>query len=239
MIDSSNPTIVYPEAFKPGCLPRKFRPGEKCPMLASRIKIIPSGDWEAAAKELGDSLRRKVPVVLYQNVNSCACESSTGAVMLSRSIIGLPHVLLNPLFVYHTTSGGSDNGSSIDDNLVFIRKHGIAPESVWPRSKGFRAKPSDEAYEAAKPFKIEEFYGINTNNEFVSALLAGYSVVFGSNGHAILGIQHMGSYPLILNSWGDWEDGGFGKWCSYNAINWDYGAFAVLLPTQNFPSIAA
>ena len=240
MIDSSNPTIVYPSNRIAGCLPRKFRPGEKCPMMASRIKIIPSGDWAAAAKELGDSLRRKVPVVLDQgSIGSCATEATAGDVMINRSIAGSPSVLLNPLFIYHHTSGGSDNGSSIDENLAFVRDNGIAPEAVWPRSKGFRIKPPADAYEAAKDFKIEEFFDIGTVNEFVSALLKGFAVVFGSNGHAILAVQHMGSYPLILNSWGDWEDGGFGKWCSYNAINWGYGAFAVRVPSQNFSSIAA
>ena len=228
MIDSANPTLVYPNGYKPGCLPRKSKPGEWCPMASERIKIIPSGDWPAAAAELGDNLRKHVPVTLDQNGDgSCACESSTGDVMLIRAVAGLPFVLLNPLYVYHTTSHGVDEGSSIDENLAFIRENGIAPESVWPRSKGWRAKPSAEAVEAAKAFKIEEFWDIASLNEFVSALLTGYCVVFGSNGHAVLAVQHMGSYPLVLNSWGNWEDGGFGKWCSYNAINWNYGAFAV------------
>jgi hypothetical protein len=228
MIDSNNPVAVYPNGFKPGCLLRKTRPGERFPMAADRIKIVPSGEWDAAAAEIGDSLRKKVKAVLNQGqVGSCATESTTGADMLNRSCQGLEHILLNPLFVYHTTSGGSDSGSSIDDNLEFVRENGIAPESVWPRSKGWRAKPSAEAVEAAKAFKIEEAWDISNLNEFVSALLQGFAVVFGSQGHAVLAVEHMGSYPLILNSWGDWEDGGFGRWCSYNAVNWNYGAWAL------------
>jgi len=149
--------------------------------------------------------------------------------MLARSIAGQERVLLNPWYIYCVTSGGRDQGSSIDDNLAFVREHGIAPESLHPRSLGWRAKPSDEAVEAAKAFRIEEFYDVANVNEFVSALLYGYAgVVFGANGHSILGIQHMGTKPLIENSWGDdWEDGGFGYWSSYNAINWGYGAFVV------------
>jgi hypothetical protein len=232
VIDSANPKFDWAASdFKAGCLPRKSKPGAVCPMAADRIKIVPSGDWDAVAAELGDDLRRDVPIVLDQNgYGSCATESTAGSLMLSRAVQGLDFVQLNPLFIYHTTSGGSDQGSSIDENLAFVRENGIAPESVWPFSKGFKAKPSAEAVEAAAAYKIEEFYDVANLNEFVSALLTGFCVVFGSNGHSILAVQYTKDYPLILNSWGtSWGDSGFGKWCSYNAINWDYGAFAVRL----------
>lgn len=230
MIDSANPRAVYPNGYKPGCLPRKSRPGQWCPMASERIKLVPSADWDAAAANIGDSVRQHVPTVLDQNgYSSCGTEATAGATMLARSIQGLPYILLNPLFIYHTTSDGRDQGSSIDENLVFARDNGIAPEAIWPRSKGWQAKPSAEAVEAAKQFRIEEFYDISNVNELVSALLTGYAVVFGSDGHAILAVQHMGKYPLILNSWDDWADGGFGQWCTYNAVNWNYGAWAIRL----------
>jgi hypothetical protein len=198
-------------------------------MAVDHIKIIPSGDWDAAAAELGDDLRKKVPICLDQNgYGSCATESCTGSVMLSRAVQGLDFVQLNPLYIYATTSHGRDQGSSIDENLEFVRENGIAPESVWPFSKGFKATPSAEAVNAARAYRIEEFYDITDVNQFVSALLTGFCVVFGANGHSILAVRHAGSYPEILNSWGtSWGDSGFGKWCSYNAIAWQYGAFAV------------
>ncbi len=228
MIDSANPTIIYPDGYKPGCLPRRSRPGELCPMAADRIKIVPSSDWAAAAAELGDNLRKHVPVVLDQNgYGSCACEATAGAIMLARAVQGLPFVQLNPLFIYRTTSGGSDSGSSIDDDLAFARDHGCASEAVWPRSNGFRTKPSPEAVEDALKYRIDEFFDIANVNEFVSSELDAWAVVHGAQGHAILAVQHMGTFPLILNSWGQWEDGGFGRWASYNAIQWSYGAFAV------------
>jgi hypothetical protein len=197
-------------------------------MASERIKIIPSSEWAAAAEELGDSLRRKVWKVLDQDgVGSCATEATAGGTMIAREVAGQERVLLNPWSIYWYTSGGEDSGSSIDENLEYAREYGLCPESLHPRSKGWRAEPSAEAKAAALNFRIEEFYDIANVNEFVSALLGGFPVVFGSNGHAITAIQHMGSYPLILNSWGDWGDGGFGKWCSYNAINWGYGAWAL------------
>jgi hypothetical protein len=175
-------------------------------------------------------LRPYVKVVLDQGqVGSCATESTTGAVMISRAFRGLEHVLLNPWFIYRVTSGGRDAGSSIDDNLEFVRANGIAPESLHPRSLGWRAKPSEEAIEAATKFRIEEFYDISSIDEMVSALLQGFPVVWGAKGHAVCKVQHLNeAQGLDLNSWGDDRaDNGFEVWASYRAVNWAYGAWAV------------
>jgi hypothetical protein len=211
-------------------------------MAADRIKLVPESEWDRLAKEM--TLRPFVKTILDQDrAGSCATESPTGAVMLRRAFAGIvPHVILNPWFIYWHTGGvadrgdGRSGGSSIDENLAFIREKGIAPESVWPRSKGWgyrgANKPSEEAYAAALDYRIVEFYDISSVEEMVSALLTGFPVVFGANGHAICAVAHKGTYPLILNSWGDWGEGGFGKWCSYAGINWSYGAFAVRVTSE-------
>ncbi len=238
MIDSANPRVFLPPGRVPGCLPRTSRPGQVCPLAAEHIEIVDRADWDAAAKELnnGLGLRPHVKVILDQDsAGSCATESSDGAVMGCRAVAGLPHILLNPWFVYHHTSHGRDNGSSIDENLEFIREKGIAPESVWPRSKGFRDTPSAEAYDAALAFRIEEFYDISNVNEFVSALLKGFFVVWGANGHSVLKVRHLDERKgEDANSWAlTWGDNGFGVWASYAAINWAYGAWAVRTVRQS------
>jgi len=225
--------LVFPEGRPTfGCLPRKSRPGEWCPMAADRIKIVPEAEWDALAAQI--TLRPFVKTVLDQGqVGSCAAESSVQALMIARAMAGLPHVVLNPYYCYHTTSGGYDEGSSIDDNLEFLMRYGCAPESVWPRSKGWRAEPSAEADEAAREFRIDEFFDISSVPEMVSCNLDAFPVVFGAQGHAICAVAHKGSYPLIVNSWTPgWEDGGFGKWCDYNAINWSYGAWGLRVARQ-------
>ena len=228
VIDSCHPHAVFPAGRKPGVLPRKSRLGEWCPRASEHIKLIPRGEWEERAADI--SLRPHVHTVLDQgSVGSCATESTAGGIMVARSMQGLPHVVLNPWFIYQETSGGRDQGSSIDENLAFVRKYGCAPESVWPRSKGWRAKPSEEAYEAALPFRVPEFYDVATVDEFVSCVLTGYGVVYGSAGHSVLRVEYM----LDLNSYGEaWKDGGFGLWASLNAINWGYGAFAIRVAAQ-------
>lgn len=234
MIDSANPIAVFPEGRIPGCLPRSSRPGAICPMASEHIKIIPRADWAALASQ-NKGLRPFVKVVLNQgSVGSCATEATAGAVMITRAYAGLEHVLLNPWSIYATTSGGRDRGSSIDDNLAFARDYGICPESVWSRSKGWNAKPTADAMEVAKKFRIAEFYDISSIDEMVSAILQGFPVVYGSNGHAVCKVQHRDeSSGLDVNSWGTgWGDGGFGVWATYRAVNWAYGAFAVRAVSQ-------
>lgn len=227
-VTSENPSPTYPDGRFPGCLPRTSKPGELFPMASEGIQIIPRSEWPKYTGKV--SLRPFVKVVLDQDgVGSCACESAAQAIMVARAVAGLPHVQLNPWFIYHHTSHGRDQGSSIDDNLAFIREYGCAPESVWPRSNGWRAKPSKEAYEAAMEFRGFEAFDISNVNEMVSALLAGFAVDYGANGHSVLKVEHLDDRQgLDINSWDiTWGDQGFGVWASYSAVNWAYGAWAL------------
>lgn len=222
------PAYAMPPGKAMGCLPRRTLPGQLCGFAADHIPILSDDQIEEWAGKV--SLRHLVPVILDQDgVGSCATESSTQSVMLARSGSGLPFELLNPWFVYHTTSGGRDNGSSIDENLAFIRKYGVAPESVWPRSKGWRASPSEEARAKALDYRIDEFYEVRSAQEVKSCLVQGYAVVYGAKGHSVIKVEYLGrGKSTDVNSWGrDWGEQGFGEWASIERINWSYGAFAV------------
>lgn len=221
-----------------GCLPRISKPGEFCPLFSERIKIIPKREWSDILKNSEHMrLRPSVPVVLDQDgVGSCATESAAQCVMTCRSFHGQKFNLLNPWFVYHTTSGGRDGGSNLDTNLRFVREHGIAPESIWPRANGWRKRPSSEAQEAALDYKILEFYDIQNSEEFGSALLLGYPVCYGRRGHSITGVDLIDENNFrMVNSWGDWGDAGFAVE-SLRGINWKYGAWAVRVATDTSTS---
>jgi len=228
LINSMTPRTFLPTGRVAGCLPRKNLPGRICPLAEEHIAIIPRAEWPKYVGKV--SLRKFVKEILDQDgARSCATEAIAQAVMIARAMAGQPHVLLNPWFIYHTTSGGRDGGSSLDENLAFVREYGIAPMSVWPRSKGWRTEPSKEAWEAALQFKIEEFYDIGTVDEMVSAELDAYPVVYGANGHAVCKVEHLNDREgLDANSWGtDDGDQGFRVWATYNAVNWGYGCYAV------------
>lgn len=205
-----------------GCLPRKQLYGTY-PKAEDRIELIPEDEWENLAKNI--TLRPRVKAIKDQNgYGACASYASVLAVEIARELAGYPYVELNPLTVYGRVNGGRDAGSSIDENLRFIMENGVVPASMWPESKGWRENPPEECWEAAQEYKIEEFYDIATNAEFVSALLRGFPVVFGARGHALCSIAYKREYPEVGNSWAvSWGDEGFGKWVSWNGINTGYG----------------
>lgn len=217
-----------------GCLPRESKPGEVCPLYSEKIKTIPIREWGDVLSDPNRVLLRpSVPVILSQgSIGSCSAESATQTIMTCRSFHGQPFTLLNPWHLYHFSSGGRDGGSNIDTNLRYLRDQGVAPESVWPRSKGFRARPSAESMEAAKAYRILEFFDIQTVEEFGSALMLGYTVSYGRRGHSIMGVEVIDEKSFrFVNSWGDWGDGGFGVE-RFSGINWGYGAWAVRVVTD-------
>lgn len=225
--------LIIPDGKKTGCKPRMSKPGQWCPLFGEKVPTIPVGEWENLIGEI--ELRSCVTNIKDQDgVGSCATESTSQAVEIVRKLEGQEYVELNPWSIYSTTSGGRDQGSSIDENLIYVQAHGICPESVWPRSKGWSAKPSAEALEVAKLYKIEEFYDISTVAEVGTALLLGFPVVFGWSGHSCVLTQLLSTTTAeYANSWApSWGDAGFGQ-IKLSAINWSYGAFAVRTATVN------
>ena len=229
------------EGRKAGLLPRVSKRGQVCSFFPKGW-VIPKSEWAGILAQPDHMrLRPSVPVILDQDgVGSCATEATAQTIMTLRSFNGQKFEKLNPWFIYYTTSGGSDRGSNIDSNLKFARDNGCAPESIWPRSKGWRARPSEEAKEAAKNYKILEFYDIRNSEELGSALLLGFPVAYGRSGHAITAVDLVTPTTMrYANSWGNWGDEGFAVE-SINRVNYGYGAWAIRAGIDNWslPSIA-
>ncbi len=219
--------LIVPPDKKTGCLLRTTRPGELCSLFEEKVGVMDPEEWEPFIGKI--KLSSCVKWILDQNGNgSCATESPSQAVMTLREFKGQPVQLLNPLFVYHHTSGGRDRGSNIDTNLAFIRDKGIAPESVWSRSKGFYTRPSDEAYEAALENRIDEFFDITTTAGVGTSLVKGWPVVYGWQGHSCVLVDLLSkTHALYANSWGkNWNNGGFGT-IRLSSINFGYGAWSL------------
>jgi hypothetical protein len=203
-------------------------------MLEERVKLIDRDKWQKYLDKLGRSLRDHVNQILDQDgAGSCATESTSQALMVRSDWKGQEFVLLNPWFMYHYTSGGVDRGSSIDENLEFARNQGVAPESVWPRSKGWRATPSAEATREARKYRIAEFLDVTSIDGVGTALLNQLPVVFGWSGHSCVLTRLLSPTTAeYANSWGNWGDQGFGE-IRLSSINFRYGAFAVCSTTVN------
>jgi hypothetical protein len=227
--------LIVPDGKATGCNPRVTRFGDCCRLLSDEIEIIPRDKWAGLIGQV--NLRPFVSQILDQASNgSCACESTTQGDMIIRAVEGKPFVLLNPLSIYRVTSGGSDQGSSIDENLAFARETGILPESYWPRSKGFRATPPTGWEKVADDWRIDEFFDIGTVEELGSALLRGFPVVFGWQGHSCVFTRLLSSTKAeYANSWGaDWNGEGFGT-LNLDSVNFGYGCFASKTTTHATP----
>jgi len=194
------------------------------------MDVISQDEWGDFLDHDDLDLSDHVDQILDQNgVGSCATESSAQAIHICRSLQGLEHVLLNPWSIYCFTSGGRDGGSNIDTNLDWLRKTGALPEDIWPRSKGWRTRPSDELLEKeASKYRIQEYFDCTTVDEVGTALIKGMPVVFGWSGHSCV-LTHLKSrtHADYANSWHkSWGNNGYGS-LRLSAINFGYGAFAV------------
>jgi len=211
-------------------------PPKEVPLEALGLKEIPEDEWIDRIRALDEArawpLEHVWTVLDQDGVGSCASESLNGAVMCLREISNQEQVLFNPWGMYGRVNGGADAGSSLSDNLSFAQRYGCFPESVWPRSKGWRTEPSAEAYEAAKQYRLREVVRLSSKRQFGSALLLGLPVYFGYPGHAIFAVRLIDTSRFwYQNSWGKgWGQNGAGT-LSFNSIQWSYGAWAILTET--------
>ena len=199
------------------------------------IKVVPIDQWPERIAELNAAKawpNSHVWTVFNQgNIGSCASEAICGAMQALRSQEGQQKVTFNPYGLYGRVNGGRDAGSTLQDNLSFVQRYGCFPESIWPRSKGWQAQPSAEAYEAAKAYRLQEVVQVRSREEFGSALLAGLPVYFGYPGHAIFAVELIDQNRFwYVNSWGtNWGQQGRGT-LSFSQVAWYYGAYAILTP---------
>lgn len=222
-----------------GLTERTSLPGTQCGYYAEQpgVTIIPEAEWDQWVEEIDWEQRGNQIAVVntldQDGIGSCGSESGGSVLYATRQEMGLPFVQFNPWSVYgrDEISGGRDQGSNIGDNLVYYRDYGVAPEILHPRSKGWRAKLSEEALEVRKQFRIGEFSEARSLEELGSAVIMGHNVMGGYSGHAICyyGLEKKGGvwYVLYRNSWGSgWNGNGRGS-LRMNQVYIPYGLYVV------------
>jgi len=213
------------------------------PRLEDRIDVIPESEWPSFISEENYFVKDDVFKILDQDgVGSCASESWTQSLMIVRAIQGLPPIVFNPWTLYRLVNGGSDSGSTLDDNIEVGSRTGVIPMDLWGREKGWRADPDAAAKAEAKKYRGLEWFEIRSKGEFGTALIKHWPVYYGRAGHAICGVQLLAGGVKYANSWGNWtdcNDPGFGydPWSAITpAIN-SYGCFclrAAVVPQDEF-----
>lgn len=166
-------------------------------------------------------------------VGSCAGEAASGSAECRHNQDGSGAPKLNGYFPYHWSSGGADRGSTLDENLAILQEYGCASEAVWPRSKGFRATPSDAAMEDALNHRIAKdgVAKLKDRREFITMSLAGFPIQFGYTGHSIFCSNIIDLMRLeYANSWSaKFGNNGRGT-LSFDRVYWGYGVYAVIAP---------
>jgi hypothetical protein len=203
MIDFSTP-----DTFRPGVIDRDVTYGDgefarampygtipESPRFRDVFSTIPENEWLDIIRSQHAPNSDELIWNVYDQgpVGSCAPEALNKGAETKNEGAGRKRTKLNPYGMYYTTSGGRDQGSSLASNVAFAKRYGCFPEEVWPRSKGWRTKPSEAAYEAASHHKLDETLDINNTSasafyaELISGMLmddAPFGYV-GYPGHAI------------------------------------------------------
>lgn len=185
------------------------------------LLVKPMGDviqveqWDAylADRDEPPSVEPFVLGVKDQNGNgSCTCESGTGGMEIVNNFSRGNETVFNPLFSYRLVNGGRDSGSSLEDVIAALQSTGACPESVYGRSHGWRAKPPQEAFDAAAEYRLGEVYACRSKAEFGTALIQRKPIHFWYDSHAVCAVGLLSKTQFRwLNSWDySWGDKGYG-----------------------------
>lgn len=180
--------------------------------IRDHIDIIPRNQWDeiVRAREEQDvgSIKDLVWHVLDQNGRgSCAQEQAGSALMLCREFSGdEDRIVPNPWPNYYLATGGRDRGSSIESSYRLGKERGFIPQSLLARSGSYKKQPQS-LWDIAQQYRFREVFDVDGMDEFVSALLQGFTVGYGRRMHAICGVQYLGRYKFkAQGSWGQYTD---------------------------------
>lgn len=92
------------------------------------------------------------PIWSQGGEGSCTAHGGAAAWAWDRKVLGLPYVEPSRQFLYWNEralrdSTSTDSGASIRDCFAALAKSGICQDSLWPYAMGWKARPSEAAYE--------------------------------------------------------------------------------------------
>ncbi len=128
------------------------------------------------------------PVEQQGETNSCAANATAGAYeYLIKRHLGEEAYDVSRLFIYYNAravddpNNIEDEGSILQSVIDSLQQHGACSEETWPFDEGLvNDEPSEEAYEEAKQFLIEENELVPTDlNAWKTALAEGNPIIFG------------------------------------------------------------
>lgn len=155
---------------------------------------------------------------------SCTSHGATNNMQICQARqVGKKNVIqLSPMSLYKQIGSGPNSGSSPDDAIEVLSTIGQLPldneqnrklfaGQTFPE-RGFSNRYPDGWKTTAAKFIATESFIADTFEEFISALVQGYGVTYGRQGHCICAVDYVfvnGVWRIkYLNSWGEWGDAG-------------------------------
>lgn len=192
-----------------------------------RDDYVPRDEWPERCEEIekngrlaSQQLRKAgVPPKNQLRTSSCWAQCVVAAMESRRCLDGKPYVALSPASASGPIKGYRDVGGWPGEAVDYIRRNGVAEASVWPPNAIDRREDNAESRDSRKLHTIKDAIELPPGDfdaEF-SALLRGMTLASGYMwwGHAVedidpvcLGRNDFGK--RVKNSWGDWEDEGYG-----------------------------
>jgi C1A family cysteine protease len=120
-----------------------------------------------------------------EDTNSCVANAVAGAYEYLAKKHTDQEYDVSRMFIYYNARdlGGieGDEGSVIADAIEGLREYGACAEDTWPFDPGHvNREPSEEAYDEASRFVVEDMQLVPVNLEaWKSCLAEGYPIVFG------------------------------------------------------------
>jgi uncharacterized tellurite resistance protein B-like protein len=123
-----------------------------------------------------------------QATNSCAANATAGAYeYLVKRHLGEEAYDVSRMFIYYNARAAADPDNIQDEGSILscvidsLKQHGACSEETWPFAESnVNEQPSDEAYQEAGSFLIEDTELVPTELQaWKTALAAGHPIIFG------------------------------------------------------------
>lgn len=203
--------------------------GSALPQLGDVVNVIPRSRWKELASQVDadpSGGMDKLAPRIYNQLRTVSCTSNAmgkATEIVEGASLGIANIVeKSAMSLYHRV-GGPRSGSSVNNNIDELCENGILPldtpanraayQHVMANADGYQRWP-DGSEATARLFRGHEFFECRSVDEFITALLIGFPVVYGRSGHAICAcrVVYQGNVLTVkyFNSWGDWGDQGFG-----------------------------
>jgi len=172
--DHVDPAVVNGEYKSKGLIPRNYDihpPGcykSAPPLTALDFPLIPRSEWverieemERTKSRLSDIRRignfgKPIPALDQDGVGYCWNHSVTGAVILSRAVMGLPYVRLSAFFIGCLIKNYRDEGGWGALALDFVTEKGVPDVKFWPEKSMQKSNDNAECRANALLHKVTE-----------------------------------------------------------------------------------